>query len=481
MTEETRETQEEEEQTFGDLLEAFSPELSINLQVGDRVRGPVIAIGKESVFVDTGTKLDGIVSRAELLDPEGNLPCQVGDTLELYVVERSGNEIRLSRALSGAGGLQALQEAFRNRVPVEGKVKSEIKGGFEVNLMGRRTFCPFSQMDLRPVADAKVHVGQTYRFLITQLERQGRNIVASRRVLLEKELEKAVQAFMEDVKKGSRVEGRVSRLAPYGAFVELIPGLEGLLHISELSWSRVEQASEAVQVGQDVTVLVLDIQPGEKSRGWKISLSLKQLSPDPWTGVSGQFAEGDLISGRVTSLTRFGAFMEIAPGIEGLVHISEMSYRRRVAKPEEVVSRGDTVQVVVKEIDAANRRISLSIKDAEGDPWQDVTSKYRAGQRVKGVLEKKETFGCFVQLEPGITGLVPMSRIQSAADRQALEKLNPGDPFPVLIEEIHAADRKAHPGSGSARERRGVAALRPWNRRTGNPGNLRRETQAGPP
>lgn len=437
-----------EEESFADLFESYSNGMNEDVRVGDRIRGEVISIGKDTVFVDTGTKIDGVVERDELKDEKGDLTCKVGDFLDLYVVSYNGNEIRLSRALSGAGGLNLIKDAFEKAVPVEGKVKSPCKGGFHVEIMQRRVFCPISQMDLRFVEHAEEYVGKTFPFLITQFEEGGKNIVVSRRALLNRELQEARKAFYKDLEIGAELEGTVTKLMPYGVFVELFPGVEGMVHISELSWSRVEKPDELFKAGDAVKASVIGIEKGDRPDRVKIALSVKQTTEDPWKNVAESVHEGDKVNGRVTRCTRYGAFVEIAPGIEGLVHISEMSYKKRVIKPEEIVEVGQTVAVVVKEVDPLRKRVSLSIKDAEGDPWIHLEEKYSVGQSLEGTLEKKEHFGYFISLEPGITGLLPKSKIGESAKSSALEKLREGEPVTVVIEAMSPGERRITLGPG---------------------------------
>ncbi|MFO7459138.1 MAG: 30S ribosomal protein S1 [Desulfatiglandales bacterium] len=446
----TEEFKNEESEDFAKLFESFTPGTGERLRVGDRIKGPIIAIGKDSVFVDTGTKIDGVVDSSELLDEAGNLPCHVGDALELYVVSVRGDEVKLSKAVSGMGGARALSDAYENAIPVEGKVKGQVKGGFHVEVMQKRAFCPVSQMEMRFTENPEEHVGKTYHFLISQFEEGGRNIVLSRRELLRKEHEKEVKKFFETLQIGSDIPGKVTRLTPYGAFVEIFPNLEGMVHISELSWSRVEKPGDVVQVDDPVMVRVMSVEHGGKSDQPRISLSMKLVTGDPWLQADGKFQIGEKIKGKVVRCTKFGAFVEIAPGIEGLVHISEMSYRKRVVRAEDVANPGDVVHVVVKEVDLPKKRISLSMKDAEGDPWMEVDEKYRIGQAVEGTLEKKEKFGYFIAIEPGITGLLPASKIKAAEKPSTLEQLKPGDPVRVVIEEIQPRERRMSLGTGDS-------------------------------
>jgi small subunit ribosomal protein S1 len=449
--EEAAETEATEE-SFADLFEAYDKKVNDNIRVGDKISGEIISIGRDAVFVDTGTRIDGVVEKAELLNEEGELDCRVGDVLELYAVSVRGGEIRLSKAVAGGGGLELLQDAYEESIPVEGKVNALNKGGFDVLLGQKRAFCPISQMDLHYVEKPEDYVGQTLEFLITDFEEEGRNIVVSRRKLLDQAVQKARKSFFQELVVGDQMPGKVTKLMPFGAFVELTSGVEGLVHISELGWSRVEEPADVLQVGDTVQVKVIGVAPDEKSDQMKISLSIKQTLEDPWLTVTERFKEGDVTEGKVTRCAPFGAFVEIEPGIEGLVHISEMSYRKRILKCEDVVSPGDRVQVMIKEIDQQRQRISLSMRDVEGDPWAGVGRKYRAGQAVEGIVEKHEKFGIFVSLEPGISALLPKSRMRESAKPGNIEKLKPGDTVPVVIENVNVEERKISVGPGDAQD-----------------------------
>lgn len=442
MSDHVNDENDSEEESFADLFESYDIQRDQDIEVGQKVHGEIIAIGQDTVFVDTGTKTDGIVEKEELLDEDGQLSCHVGDFLELYVVYNDGHEIRLSKALSGVGSTDLLRDAYRNEIPVEGKVKAPCKGGFHVDVMKRRAFCPVSQMDLQYIETPEDYEGQTYQFLITQFEEGGRNIVVSRRKLLEKERKEIYEAFFQELKVGALVEGRVTKMMPYGVFVELIPGIEGMIHISELSWSRVEKPEEVVNPYDPIAVKVIGIEKGKNSDQPRIALSAKQVTRDPWEGVEETFQTGQEVKGRVTRCVPFGAFVEIAPGIEGLVHLSEMSYRKRVVRSEDVVDPGDVVGVIIKDIDAPARRISLSIKDVEGDPWLEVGERYRVGQSIQGSIEKRESFGLFISLEPGITGLLPKSSLERSPDGAKFAKLREGESVPVIIQAIDKKGRK---------------------------------------
>ena len=431
-----------EEPSFAELFESYDSKIGQELSDGDMVEGKIIAIGEARVYVDTGTKSDGVVEKAELVDENGEFSFKAGDIVKLYVVSSSESEIILSKALSGAGKANMLKDASQSRTPVEGKVTEVIKGGFSVDILGKRAFCPVSQMDVKYVENQEDYVGKSFHFLITRFEEGGRNIVVSRRDLLNEEIEEQRKLFFDKVKEGDTVPGVVTKLMSYGAFIELTPGVEGMAHISELSWSHLEKPEEVVQPGDSVNVKLLKIESSQESNTLKISLSMKQTSLNPWDSLENSFKTGDQVTGKVVRLTSFGAFVEIAPGVDGLVHISEMSHTKRVLRSEDVVQKDEMVQVVIKSIDMDSKRISLSIKDALGDPWTGVSTKYELNSIVQGTLEKKEQFGLFINLEPGVTGLMPASNIKSAAKSSDFDKLKPGDSVSIMIQAVDEDQRR---------------------------------------
>lgn len=434
---------QEQDESFEELFESYMKEVKDDLRVGEQVTGEIIAISDDSVFVNTGTKADGVVDKAELTDREGGFSYSLGDRVTLYVISRDESEIRLSGSMSGESGIHQIYEAYRASMPVQGKVTETCKGGFRVSVAGKSAFCPISQMDSTYVETSESYVGAEYEFLISRIEEHGRNIVVSRRELLNRQMAEQREQFLKTVSPGDILEGRVTRLMPYGAFVELVAGVEGMVHISEISWSRVEKPEDAVSVNETVKVKLLDIrEPEDEKQQTRISLSIKQALQDPWQNITEKFKPGDKTEGKVTRCADFGAFVEIAQGVEGLVHISEMSYKKRVLKAQDVVSPGDTAAVMIKSVDPENRRISLSMKDAEGDPWINIEQRYQPGQQVTATIEKKESFGYFVALEPGVVGLLPVSKINSSPDASRIEKMKADDPISVKIESVNPAERK---------------------------------------
>ncbi len=444
-------TDEPEEESFAELLDAYDKDRDESLQVGDKVKGTIISIGKDTVFIDTGTKIDAAVDKKELIDERGNFPYHEGDIIELYAVVVNEQEIILSRALSGIGGLEMLREAFESKIPIEGKVSGTCKGGFHVQILQRRAFCPVSQMDITYVETPDDYVGQTFDFLITRFEDNGKNVVVSRRMLIETEIARNRERFLAQLAVGQELGGTVVRLMPYGVFVELFPGIEGMIHISELSWSRLDSPEGFVSPNQRILVKVIGIEDGESQDRKKIALSVKQLQCDPWDSAHEKFNQGQKLQGKVTRVTQFGAFVEIGPGIEGLVHISEMSRTQRVLKVEDVVHTGDSVQVIIKELDPKRRRISLSIKDTEDDPWSSAKDKFVVGQKVEGTLSKKESFGYFIELLPGITGLLPKSKIKASGTPE-IDRAKIGDTVTLTVIQIDSELRKITLAPASSEE-----------------------------
>lgn len=332
---------------------------------GQKVTGRVVQIGANEVFVDVGARHELPMAAEELFGDDGALTVAEGDEVSAYVVKTKDGLV-LSRSMNpqegGREALRALQDAQAAGAPVEGKVTATNKGGFAVDLGGQRAFCPFSQMDLRRVEDPEPYVGSTQRFKILEISADGRNIVLSRRALLQTERDEKASATREALAPGAVFEGVVTRLMPYGAFVD-IGGVEGLVHISQISHQRIADPSEVLQEGQDVKVEVVEIQNQGEGRRERISLSMKTLAADPWPSEAGSIAVGSDVEGTVTRLVDFGAFVQLESGIEGLVHISEIS-ERRLLHPREVVNEGDTINVRVLEVDVNRRRISLSRRQA---------------------------------------------------------------------------------------------------------------------
>lgn len=355
------ETQKQDEQThaeenFAELLEQ-SLQTPERLRPGDRVEAEIVQVTPEWVFLDLGGKSEGCIPAAELCDERGAITVKPGDRVTAWFLSDENNQKLFSVRLgTGPAALRHLEEACAAGVPIEGAITAQNKGGFEVRIAGGvRAFCPHSQMGLRRVADPEALVGERVSFLVIEYGQGGRRIVLSNRAVLEAERREQREALQRELTEGMRVRGTVTSLRDFGAFVDL-GGVEALVPISEISWSRVERPADVLQVGQEVQVQVLSLD-WERDR---ISCSLKAVLPDPWESAAAAFPEGSTQRGRVVRLTGFGAFVELCPGVDGLVHISRLGGGRRLSHPGEVVSVGDTLEVTVEQIDSARRRIALA-------------------------------------------------------------------------------------------------------------------------
>jgi small subunit ribosomal protein S1 len=371
------------ESDFEDMLEAsFKPTKPIGL--GDKIEATVISLGRDYVFLDLGGRSEGLLMNDQVRDQDGELTAVEGDKITVFVTAfRDGATLCGLRAGSGADKpdnkqavFEALQNAQNANMPVEGTVKESIKGGFSVTVMGERAFCPISQIDNKYCENPEQHLEKTYEFSIIKLEEGGRNIVVSRRVLLEAEAEEKAAELWKKIDVGDTYDGTVSSIKPYGAFVD-IGGIDGLLHVSEISYDRVSDPESALEVGQKLTVSVKDVD--QKTR--KVSLSLKALMQDPWTDTITTFKANQVYKGPVVRITKFGAFVELTPGIEGLVHISQMGEGKHIQTPREVVSEEQEVNVRILAIDMDQRRISLTmnVEDTEGN-WAEDLAASKAGQ-----------------------------------------------------------------------------------------------------
>jgi small subunit ribosomal protein S1 len=366
--------------------ERTDPKAGKRPRPGDQVTGKVISIGKEAVFVDVGGKGEGMIERAEVSDSDGKLLLKIGDSIDARVVGDGGGFLTLRVKLGrGPEARAELQQAYELGVPVEGVVKEVIKGGVAVDVAGVRGFCPASQIDARFVDDLASFVGQRLTFRITRYE--PRNLVLSRRALLEEANARLAAETRKRIEPGAVLRGKVVGFKPFGAFIDL-GGIEGMLHISELGYARVERPEDMLSLGQEVDVAVLRIEPGDK--GERISLSLKALATDPWTEVAATLSEGARVRGKVTRLQPFGAFVEIAPGVEGLIHISELGAGRRIHHPREVVSASQEVEAVVVSIDHERRRIGLSVATSTSGNAEDIAEAAKAQPPTK--------FGTFADL-----------------------------------------------------------------------------------
>lgn len=350
---------------------------------GQAVEAKIVRIGESSVFIDVGGKSEGYIAREEFIDKDGEVAIKEGDPIKAYFLSAARSEMLFTTNLGAGSVAQAhLAEACASGIPVEGVVEKEIKGGFDVKIAGSvRAFCPFSQMDLRRIADAESWVGRTLLFAISKYEEGGRNVIVSRRRLLEAEQQEKREQLQKTLKVGAVVTGQITSLRDFGAFID-IGGIEGLLPVSEIGWGHVEDINSHLAVGQQVEVAVLKLDWDND----RFSFSLKQTMPDPWSAAVTKFPEGSLCSGKVARLTNFGAFVTLAEGVDGLIHISALGGGRRINHPREVVSEGEVVEVRVEAIDLEQKRISLALASAVKEAGDEA----REVEKVRDYISRSE-------------------------------------------------------------------------------------------
>lgn len=433
------ENEMEEKESFEELLKASFEAPGRRLFPGDKISGKVLKISKDTVFVDLGGKSEGLADIQEFLDRDGNLTLKEGDRVEMRVAStRDGIQLTKGMKVQGPDSFDILREAKENLIPVEGRVTKAVKGGFEVDLSGIRAFCPLGQIDIQFCEKPEEHVGARFSFRIMEIKEKGKNIIVSRRVILEEEQEKKLKETLAQLKPDLECEGKVTKLTDFGAFVD-IGGIEGMVHISEISHGRINHPSEILKPGQQVKVKVMKMETDKEGRP-KISLSIKALEPDSWEKGLG-FEEGEIIRGKVSRLTDFGAFVEVAPGVDGLVHISEISYGR-VPHPSKFLKEGDEVDVLVMGIDRETHRISLSIKEAtikkrmemEGEGSDKV--RLEKGQTLKGIVEDSKPYGLFIRLPqfgPKVRGLLPIEELRDSERGDVKKKFPKGQEIQVEI------------------------------------------------
>jgi small subunit ribosomal protein S1 len=400
----SEEAQEEQlkEQTFQELYE----ESLKSIKEGEVVRGSIIQVTDDYVMVDIGYKSEGQIRISEFADEEGNISAKVGDEVDVlleYHEDENGDIVLSKEKAAKIKVWDEISRIYKEDGVIEGRIVSKVKGGLSVDI-GVQAFLPGSQVDLRPVRNLDSLIGQQVQFKILKYNKKRRNVVLSRRVLLEKERESLKAETLQRLEEGKVLEGIVKNITEYGVFVDL-GGIDGLLHITDMSWGRVGHPSEMCSIGDTIEVMVLNFD-SEKER---VSLGLKQLSEDPWHTVEDRYPVTNRVTGRVVSLTDYGAFVELEPGIEGLIHVSEMSWTAKIRHPSKVVSVGDVVEAVVLNLNKENKRISLGMKQVEPNPWDVIGEKYPVGTTIQGKIKNITDFGLFIGIDEGIDGLVHIS------------------------------------------------------------------------
>lgn len=399
--EEAQET-ESQEPSFQEMYE----ESLKSIKEGEVVRGTIIQVSDEFVMVDIGYKSEGQIPIHEFIDEQGQLTAKVGDEVDVLLEYREDEDGTIALSKEKAAKIKVWDEiskVYNEDGVIEGRIVSKVKGGLSVDI-GIQAFLPGSQVDLRPVRNLDSLIGKTFKFKILKYNKKRRNVVLSRRVLLEKEREVLKTKTLENLAEGKVLEGTVKNITEYGVFVDL-GGIDGLLHITDMSWGRVGHPSEMCSISDRIKVMVLSFDPSRE----RVSLGLKQLTPDPWTTVDQRFPVGTRVKGKVVSLTDYGAFVELEPGIEGLIHVSEMSWTAKIRHPSKVVSVGNLVEAVVLNLNKDNRRISLGMKQVEPNPWDIIGEKYPVGTTIQGKIKNITDFGLFIGIDEGIDGLIHIS------------------------------------------------------------------------
>lgn len=420
---------EKKDTEFARLFEESLKQKSF--EKGDIVKGTIIRVNKDFVVVDVGLKSEGVIPITEFINIKGEVDVKVGDEVDVFIesLENDEGQIILSKEHADAAKTwDDLVEAYEAGRSVEGVVLSKVKGGLSVNI-GIKAFLPGSQVDVRPVKNLDKFVGNVYKFEIIKLNKKRGNVVLSRKSLLEKERQELRKEALETIQDGQILEGVIKNITDYGVFIDL-GGLDGLLHITDMTWGRINHPSEMFSVGDDIRVKVLKFD--EKNE--RVSLGLKQLQPDPWSGVEEKYPVGSRVSGKVVSLTDYGAFIELEEGVEGMVHVSEMSWTKKIKHPSKVLNVGDAIDSVVLDVDIPNRRISLGLKQIGENPWETIVDKYPLGTKLKGTVKNIADFGLFVDVEGDVDGLVHLSDLLWVQNfSHPSEVFKKGDKIEVMV------------------------------------------------
>lgn len=417
-------------ENFAQLYEQHSAVQEMN--PGEVITAEVVAIEDKFVIVNAGLKSESLIDISEFKNAQGEVEVKVGDfvTVTIESVENGFGETKLSREKAKrAADWITLEEAMENGDILSGVINGKVKGGLTVMINSIRAFLPGSLVDVRPIKDTSHFEGKEVEFKVIKLDKKRNNVVVSRRAVLEATLGEERKALLENLQEGSTVKGIVKNITDYGAFVDL-GGIDGLLHITDLAWRRVKHPSEVLEVGQEVEAKVLKFDQDKQ----RVSLGMKQLGEDPWSGLARRYPQGTRLFGKVSNLTDYGAFVGIEQGIEGLVHVSEMDWTNKNVHPSKVVQLGDEVEVMILEIDEDRRRISLGMKQCQANPWEDFAANYNKGDKIKGAVKSITDFGVFVGLPGNIDGLVHLSDLSwSEVGEEAVRKYKKGEEVEAVV------------------------------------------------
>ena len=417
-------------ENFAQLLEESFTLQEMN--PGEVITAEVVGIDQNFVTVNAGLKSESLIDVAEFKNAQGEIEVKVGDfvTVTIESVENGFGETKLSREKAKrAADWIALEEAMENGDILSGVINGKVKGGLTVMINSIRAFLPGSLVDVRPVKDTSHFEGKEIEFKVIKLDKKRNNVVVSRRAVLEATLGEERKALLENLQEGSIIKGIVKNITDYGAFVDL-GGIDGLLHITDLAWRRVKHPSEVLEVGQEVEAKVLKFDQDKQ----RVSLGMKQLGEDPWSGLTRRYPQGTRLFGKVSNLTDYGAFVEIEQGIEGLVHVSEMDWTNKNVHPSKVVQLGDEVEVMILEIDEDRRRISLGMKQCQANPWEDFAANHNKGDKISGAVKSITDFGVFVGLPGNIDGLVHLSDLSwTESGEEAVRKYKKGEEVEAVV------------------------------------------------
>ena len=434
-----------DEKAFGNYSEAERSKLEEQyagtfnqINQGEIIEGVVVSINNKDVVLNVGFKSDGLVAKTEFRDlPE----LKIGDTVDVFVEsqEDANGQLVLSRKRAKTQkSWEAINEALENDAIIDGFVKSRTKGGLIVDIKGVEAFLPGSQIDIKPIRDYDVYVGKTMEFKVVKINHEFKNVVVSHKVLIEDDLENQKSEIVAKLEKGQVLEGTVKNITDFGVFIDL-GGVDGLLHITDISWGRIEHPKEVLALDQTINVVVLDFDDEKK----RIALGLKQLSAHPWESLDTTLEVGSKVKGKIVTVADYGAFLEITPGVEGLIHVSEMSWSQNLRSPQEFLKVGDEIEAQILTLDREERKMSLGIKQLTPDPWQNITERYPVGSKQKAVVKNMTNFGVFVELEDGIDGLIHISDLSwSKKINHPNEFTKVGESLDVVVLELDEENRK---------------------------------------
>ena len=429
----------EKSSVFADFLKAQASTQDKQFKPGSIIEGTVSSLKDGDVFVDIGYKSEGVVARDEFPEDADIKPGQAVKVMLLQLEDDKTGMVRLSKkAADDQIRWKKVLELYAEGSVVAGTIRSAVRGGLLVDVDGVEAFLPGSQVDVSPTRDLTPYVGQTYDFKVIKIDNSRKNIIVSRRELIEGMMAEKKSELLASLQKGEVRKGKVKNITDFGAFIDL-DGIDGLLHITDMSWGRIKHPSEMLKVGQELEVMVLDVDRDKE----RISLGLKQMTENPWTTITEQFPVNSRVKGKVVNLAAYGAFVEIAPGIEGLVHISEFSWTKHVARASDMLNVGDEIMVQVLSVDAENQKIALGIRQTQENPWDSVMDRYPVGSRVKGRVRNFTTYGAFVELEEGIDGMIHVTDISwTRRPAHPSECLKKGEMVEAVVLDVNAKDQR---------------------------------------